>query len=75
MREPQKDIGANDYGFGIDRYRGGTIWGHSGYLPGANTDVELYGDSGYVLVVIGNMPANEPVRRLAAALVGDRSFA
>lgn len=75
MRQPHPEWGAVDYGFGIDRMRGGSIWGANGYIPGANADVEIYGDSGYVLVVVANMPANEPVRRLVAALVGPRDMA
>ena len=74
MRTPRSEFGAADYGYGIDRYRGKNIWGHTGYIPGANADVELYGDSGYVLVVLGNMPANEPIRRLAEALIGERAL-
>ena len=73
MRKPRPEWGAIDYGFGIDRQRGGSIWGHNGYIPGANADLEIYGDSGYVLIVLANLPANEPVRRYAAALLGERA--
>ncbi|MBI3792444.1 MAG: beta-lactamase family protein [Gemmatimonadetes bacterium] len=74
MRTPKRDLGATDYGYGVDRYRGHNIWGHSGLIPGANADLELYGDSGYTLVVLSNTGANDPVRRLVAALVGERPF-
>jgi CubicO group peptidase (beta-lactamase class C family) len=70
MRRPRPEWGATDYGYGVDRMRGGDIWGATGYIPGANADVEIYGDSGWVLVVLANLPANEPVRRYAAALLG-----
>jgi CubicO group peptidase (beta-lactamase class C family) len=70
MRRPRPEWGAVDYGFGIDLQRGDGIWGANGYIPGANADVEIYGDSGWVLVVLANLPANEPVRRFAAGLLG-----
>lgn len=74
MRTPKADFGANDYGYGIDRYRGQNVWGGSGFIPGANADVELYGDSGYLLVVLSNRAANEPIREFVAARLGDAPF-
>ncbi len=72
MRAPRKEWGATDYGFGVDWYRGNNIWGHTGFIPGTNADVELYGDSGYVLVMLGNTGTNDPIRRRVGALVGKR---
>ena len=74
MRTPKTNLGAADYGYAIDRYRGGTIWGLTGFIPGANADVELYGDSGYVLIVLSNRAANEPIRQLVAASLGREPF-
>jgi CubicO group peptidase (beta-lactamase class C family) len=72
MRVPRTELGAVDYGYGIDRERGQGIWGHTGGIPGAEADVELFGDSGYVLVVLSNTAQNASVRSLAHALVGPR---
>jgi CubicO group peptidase (beta-lactamase class C family) len=72
MRARKLDLGATDYGYGVDWYRGNGIWGHSGGLPGAESDVELYGDSGYLLVVLGNTGTNDVIRRRVLALVGRR---
>ena len=74
MRTPKADLGAADYGYGIDRYRGQNIWGSSGFIPGANADVELYGDSGYLLIVVSNRAANEPIRDLVASRLGAEAF-
>ena len=74
MRAPKTDFGASDYGYGIDRYRGQNIWGSSGFIPGANADVEIYGDSGYVLVVVSNRAANEPIRHHVASVLGNEPF-
>ena len=74
MRTPKADLGAVDYGYGIDRYRGGNIWGNTGFIPGANADVEFYGDSGYVLVVVSNRAANEPIRRHVASRLAGEPF-
>ena len=70
----QTNLGATDYGYGIDRYRGGNVWGLTGFIPGANADVELYGDTGYLLVVVSNRAANEPIRQLVAARLGSEPF-
>ena len=70
MRAPRKEWGANEYGFGVDWYRGNNIWGHSGYIPGAGADLEIHGDSGWVFVIIGNSEANDIIRRRAGVLIG-----
>jgi D-alanyl-D-alanine carboxypeptidase len=74
MRSPKADLGAVDYGYGIDRYRGQNIWGNTGFIPGANADVEIYGDGGYVLVLVSNRAANEPLRQLVAERLGKEPF-
>jgi CubicO group peptidase (beta-lactamase class C family) len=74
MRTPKANLGAADYGYGIDRYRGRNIWGNTGFIPGANADVEIYGDGGYVLVVLSNRAANEPIRQLVAESLGGEPF-
>jgi CubicO group peptidase (beta-lactamase class C family) len=61
MRTPKSNLGAVDFGYGIDSMRGQNIWGNTGFIPGANADVELYGDSGYLLIVLSNRAANEPI--------------
>ncbi|PYP77230.1 MAG: hypothetical protein DMD35_15915 [Gemmatimonadetes bacterium] len=74
MRTPRRELGATDYGFGVDLFRGHNVWGHSGAIPGAESELELYGDSGYVFVLLGNVVTGDPIRRLANALIGTRPF-
>jgi CubicO group peptidase (beta-lactamase class C family) len=74
MRTPRRELGATDYGFGVDLFRGNNVWGHSGAIPGAESELELYGDSGYVFVLLGNVVTGDPIRRLANALIGTRPF-
>jgi len=74
MRTPRRELGATDYGFGVDLYRGHNVWGHSGAIPGAESELELYGDSGYVFVLLANVVSGDPIRRLANALIGTRPF-
>ena len=74
MRTPRRELGANEYGFGVDLYRGNNVWGHSGAIPGAQSELELYGDSGYVFVLLGNVVTGDPIRRLVNALIGTRPF-
>ena len=74
MRTPKRDLGASDYGYGIDRYRGQNIWGNTGFIPGANADLEFYGDSGYLLIVLSNRAANEPIRQMVASRLGNEPF-
>ena len=74
MRTPRRELGAMDYDFGIDRYRGNNVWGHSGALPGVESELELYGDSGYVFVLLANTVTGDAIRRRVNALVGLRSF-
>jgi D-alanyl-D-alanine carboxypeptidase len=74
MRTPRRELGAADYGFGVDLYRGHNVWGHSGAIPGAESELELYADSGYVFVLLGNVVTGDPIRRLVNALIGTRQF-
>jgi CubicO group peptidase (beta-lactamase class C family) len=74
MRTPRRELGAMDYGYGIDLYRGNNVWGHSGALPGVEAELELYGDSGYVFVLLANTVTGDAIRRRVNALVGLRSF-
>jgi CubicO group peptidase (beta-lactamase class C family) len=74
MRTPRTELGAQDYGYGIDLFRGNNVWGHSGAIPGAESELELYGDSGYVFVLLGNVVTGDPIRRCVNALIGMRPF-
>jgi len=74
MRTPRRELGATDYGYGVDLYRGNNVWGHSGAIPGAESELELYGDSGYVFVLLGSVVTGDPIRRLVNALIGTRRF-
>ena len=74
MRTPRRELGAMDYGFGVDLYRGNNVWGHSGALPGVESELELYGDSGYVFVLLGNTVTGDAIRRRVNALLGLRPF-
>jgi CubicO group peptidase (beta-lactamase class C family) len=74
MRTPRRELGATEYGFGVDLYRGNNVWGHSGAIPGVQSELELYGDSGYVFVLLGNVVTGDPIRRLVNALIGMRRF-
>jgi CubicO group peptidase (beta-lactamase class C family) len=62
MRSVHPDLGATDYGFGIIRWRGRGIWGHAGDLPGADVDIEYYGDTPYTAIVLSNVDnGNDPL--------------
>jgi len=74
MRTPRRELGAMDYGYGVDLYRGNNVWGHSGAIPGAESELELYGDSGYVFVLLSNTVTGDAIRRRVNALLGKRSF-
>jgi CubicO group peptidase (beta-lactamase class C family) len=60
MRAVHTEIGAEDYGFGIIRWRGPNIWGNAGDLPGTDADLEIYGDTGYVAIVLANRSGVNP---------------
>ena len=60
MRTPKPELGAAEYGFGTMLWRGPGIWGHAGDLPGADADLEFYGDTGLVAIVLGNFDENNP---------------
>jgi CubicO group peptidase (beta-lactamase class C family) len=55
MRSVHPDLGATFYGFGMVRWRGRGIWGHAGDLPGADVDIEFYGDTPYTAIVLSNV--------------------
>ena len=62
MRAPKAELGTDKYGFGVILWKGPGIWGHAGDLPGAEADLEIYGDGGYLAIVLANMDqVNEPV--------------
>ena len=42
------------YGFVDDRVNGSHIVGHSGYFPGVNSNLDIYVDEGYIVVVLSN---------------------
>lgn len=60
MRTARTELGAEEYGYGTMLWRGPGIWGHAGDLPGADADLEIYGDTEYVAVVLGNFDQNNP---------------
>ncbi|NOT09615.1 MAG: beta-lactamase family protein [Gemmatimonadales bacterium] len=61
------------YGYGVMLWRGPGVWGHGGDLPGTDADLEIYGTSGYVAVVLSNRSGvNDPIRRRIAALLAGR---
>jgi hypothetical protein len=60
MRTPRRELGASGYGYGVDLYRGNNVWGHSGAIPGAESELELYGDSGYVFVLLATRSRATP---------------
>ncbi len=69
MRTARVELGAPEYGYGVLLWRGPGVWGHAGNLPGADADLEIYGDTGYVAVVLGNRSGvNAPVAAKARAL-------
>lgn len=62
MRTAKSELNAPEYGYGVMLWQGPGIWGHSGRLPGADADLEIYGNTGYVAVVLANKTeANPPV--------------
>lgn len=68
MRSPKPELGARDYGFGVQRERTPGVWGHGGDLPGADAMLEFYAD-GYVVVVLANMDnVAAPILQLTRAL-------
>ncbi len=63
MRTAKTELNAPEYGYGILLWQGPGIWGHSGRLPGADADLEIFGDTGIVAIVLSNKSnANEPVQ-------------
>ena len=62
MRTPRTDLNAPEYGYGVMLWKGPGIWGHSGRLPGADADLEIFAETGYVAIVLSNKSeANPPV--------------
>ncbi len=62
MRKPKTELGTDKYGYGIMLWHGDGIWGHAGDLPGADADLEFYGDTGVVAIVLANRNhVNPPV--------------
>ncbi len=43
------------YGFGEDRINGSRVVGHSGGFPGVNSNLDIYMDTGYIVVVLSNI--------------------
>lgn len=62
MKTAKIELSAPEYGYGVVLWQGPGIWGHSGRLPGADADVEIFGETGYVAIVLSNKTeANPPV--------------
>jgi CubicO group peptidase (beta-lactamase class C family) len=75
MRAPKKELGAPEYGYGVMRGLAPGVWGHAGGLPGVDADLELFGDSGYVLVTLSNVDGvSGPIRRKAIAVLATKSY-
>ena len=75
MRTPKSDLGADRYGYGVVLWRGPGIWGHAGNLPGTGADLEIYGDTDYVAVVLSNRNyLNPPVLGKIRALFYPQSL-
>jgi hypothetical protein len=43
------------YGFGVRQGPGGKIVGHSGGFDGINSELDIYVDSGWIVVVMSNV--------------------
>jgi CubicO group peptidase (beta-lactamase class C family) len=68
MIAPKPELGAPEYGFGVMRWRAPGVWGHSGRLPGADADLEIY-DRDYLGIVLANYDnVNDPVLQMVRAL-------
>jgi CubicO group peptidase (beta-lactamase class C family) len=75
MRTPRTDLGAERYGYGYVISAGPAYpryWGHGGDFEGVDADLMLFGDSGYVLIVLANEEMTNPsiirlVQRMLAA--------
>jgi D-alanyl-D-alanine carboxypeptidase len=50
------------YGFGTSNEGGVRSFGHNGGAPGINADFKIFPDSGYVLVVLGNLDPPSALR-------------
>lgn len=69
LTTPKPELGSPDYAYGFETYREG-VYGHGGTFPGVSASVEIYRETGYVLVVLSNYGgAVAPVLRKAWALL------
>jgi len=64
-----ENSGGYGYGFGVDEEGGVRSFGHSGGAPGITAGLKIFPDSGYVVVVMGNLdpPAATRVSDFIAA--------
>jgi D-alanyl-D-alanine carboxypeptidase len=63
------------YGFGTSNEGGVRAFGHNGGAPGINADFKIFPDSGYVVVVLGNLDPPSALRVsdfIAARLPADQ---
>ncbi len=59
------------YGFGIAEGPAGKVTGHGGGFPGLNSNLDIFVDSGYVVVVMSNYDEGaSPVARQISNLIG-----
>lgn len=75
MKTAKIELNAPEYGYGVVLWQGRGIWGHSGRLPGADADLEIFGDTGYVSIVLSNKTeANPPVQAKIRSLFFPQSL-
>jgi CubicO group peptidase (beta-lactamase class C family) len=69
LTTPKQDLSSPDYGFGFGVSANGRIAGHSGGFPGINSQLDIYLDDVYTVVVMSNysggaQPVIEKTREL-----------
>lgn len=75
MKAPKPELNTPEYGYGVWLREGAGIWGHSGRLPGADADLEIYGDTGVMVVLLSNKSnSNEPVQAKIRSLFFPQSL-
>ena len=58
------------YGFSVTSVDGKRVVGHGGGAPGMNTQVDMYWDSGYTVVVLSNL--DPPIAQRIAEYIRQR---
>jgi CubicO group peptidase (beta-lactamase class C family) len=62
------ELGQAGYGYGFTVKDDGNIYGHNGGFPGVDTGLEIYRDSGFVVVVLSNRSGAWIRRRVSNAM-------